>query len=452
MDIQIPYNFTLRPYQRNTYEALEKGFNRAVVVWHRRAGKDKVFLNICVREALKRRGSYFYILPYYAQARKIIWEGMDKEGFRNIDHFPAPLIEHKNNQEMVLELKNGSFVRFLGSDNIDAIVGTNPVGVIFSEFSLHKVQAWNYLRPILLENNGWAMFNGTPRGKNHLYNLLQAAHHDPNWFVDVKTIEDTHVMTPAQVEEEIANGMPRALALQEFYCSFEAAMTGAYYGPQMEALEAQGRLDNVSYDPTLPVNTAWDLGISDQTTIWLFQQPGFTDPDNNRVNIIAAIMDNGQSLQHYVRLLKDTDYTLGYHLLPHDVMVRELSTGNTRLQTLRAVGLNNCIVVPKLSVEDGIAAVRNLLPRCNFNGKACGKGIEALKQYRAAWDETNAVYGKPIHDWSSHFADAFRMLAVGIKKPSHEVKRPKVANGVFNYDPLATYVHNNNFNRPSSYL
>ena len=228
--ITIPYNFKPREYQRGLYNCLAQGYTRGIAVMHRRAGKDKVCINIMAREAFKRVGSYFYILPYYTQARRIVWEGLDKDGFRLIDHFPKQLITRKDNQQMTLELANGSFVRFLGSDNIDSIVGTNPVGVIFSEFSLHKVDAWNYLRPILIENGGWALFNGTPRGKNHMYRLLEAAKQDPNWYWDVKTIDDTGVMTAEQVEQEIQTGMPRALALQEFYCSFDAAMVGSYYG------------------------------------------------------------------------------------------------------------------------------------------------------------------------------------------------------------------------------
>ena len=304
--ITIPYNFTPREYQRPMFNLDLDQTKRAICVWHRRAGKDKCFVNICAKQALKRVGTYFYILPFYAQARKIIWEGIDKDGFRNIDHFPSEIIARKNNQEMVLELKNGSFIRFLGSDNIDSIVGTNPVGVIFSEFSLHKVAAWDYLRPILLENGGWAIFNGTPRGKNHLYYMVQQAKQDPTWFVSQLTIEDTGVMTAEQVEQQIAEGMPRALALQEFYCSFEAAMTGAYYGEIMTRLDTEGRLTTVPYDPTYPVNTAWDLGISDMLTIWFFQRL-----KHGLVSVIDSMTDNGKNLEYYVKYLWNSHMCTG---------------------------------------------------------------------------------------------------------------------------------------------
>lgn len=447
MIVEIPYKFKLRPYQVPIYEALEKGYNRAIAVWHRRAGKDKVFLNILVRESLKRVGSYYYIFPYYAQARKAIWEGIDKDGFRNIEHFPEPLVARKVNQDMVIELVNGSIIRFLGSDNIDSIVGTNPVGVIFSEFSVHKVQAWNFLRPILLENEGWAIFNGTPRGKNHFWKLLESARQNPDWYVDIRTILDTKVMTPAQVDEEVELGMPRALAQQEFYCSFDAAMTGAYYGDQIEYLYQQGRITDVPWDPMLPVNTAWDLGINDMTTIWLFQQY------DNKINIIDCIADNNRSLQYYVKVLQDSPYSFGYHVFPHDIKQRELSTGATRLHIITSLGLREACVAKRTPIEDGIAAVRALLPKCYFNEPRCAKGIEALKQYRAAYNEDNEVYGAPVHDWSSHYADALRTLATGMRTATTG-KRETVARDM-NYDPLERQYepfYSNRSSRPTSYI
>lgn len=451
MVIDIPYNFKLRPYQVPIYEALERGYKRAIAVWHRRAGKDKVFINILAREALKRVGIYFYILPYYTQTRKVIWKGADKTGFPLLGHFPDSIVKRKSDQEMTIELINGSILWFLGSDNIDSIVGANPVGVIFSEFSVHKPAAWNFLRPILLENEGWALFNGTPRGKNHLWKLLESARHDPDWLVDIRTIDDTHVMTHGQVEKEIALGMPRALAQQEFYCSFDAAMTGAYYGDQINFLFNTNHITNLNWDSALPVNTAWDLGINDMTTIWLFQ----TNPNTNTntVNVIDCIADSGRSLQHYIKLLNDTPYNFGYHLLPHDIKQRELTSGRSRLDIVRSLGLRNATVVKKLSVEDGIAAARSLLPRCYFDAQRCAKGIEALKQYRAAYDEENEVYGAPIHDWSSHYADAFRMLAVGLKDQTVHTNPSKAVD--MDYNPIGQY--NESFNRndrrrQSSYL
>ncbi len=428
-NITIPFNFSPRPYQKGLYNCLSEGYKRGISVHHRRAGKDKVFINIVAREAFKRVGSYFYILPYYAQARRIIWEGMDKDGFRLIDHFPRELVKRRDNQQMTLELVNGSFIRFLGSDNIDSIVGTNPVGVAFSEFSLHKVEAWNYLRPILIENGGWALFNGTPRGKNHMYRLLEAAKKDPDWYWDVKSIDETGVMTAEQVETEIETGMPRALALQEFYCSFDAAMVGAYYGEAMERASQDSRIQQCPWDPQYPVNTAWDLGISDTMVIWMFQVVG------NSIHLIDLVQGEGKGLEWYTQQLASRPYHYGYDILPHDIKVRELSTGRSRLQTLWSLGRKNTRVTKRASIEDGINAARSIIHRCVFDDRKCEKGIEALKQYRASWDPQKECYGPPIHDWASHYADAFRMLAIGLQEEADkEVPKPGIAIGT-GYDP-----------------
>lgn len=443
--ITIPHNFTPRSYQVPLYNALVPtaegglGKKRGVVVWHRRAGKDKTFVSIMAREACKRVGSYFYILPYYKQARKIIWEGMDKTGFPMLDHFPKQLITKRNNQEMILELANGSIVSFLGSDNIDSIVGTNPVGVIFSEFSLHKVAAWNYLRPILLENEGWALFNGTPRGKNHLYQLYMAALDNPEWFVDLRTIDDTKVLTHEQVEEEVENGMPRALAKQEFFCSWDAALTGAYYGEAMDRMHMQGRICNIPYEPSLPTHFLWDLGIEDMMTIIAFQQVG------KEIRFIDSIADNGHGLDHYVKELQNRGYIFGDMYLPHDIKVRELSDGKTRYGKLKALVPKTCnlIVVKKRSLEDGIEATRSFLSKVWIDKKQ-QKLIEALKSYRADWDAESQTYGKPVHDWSSHWADAVRQGAVGIKDKQQHHDLPAYAEGT-GYDPLR---HFNNIQQP----
>jgi hypothetical protein len=379
---------------------------------------------ILAREAAKRVGSYFYILPYYKQARKIIWEGMDKTGFRMLDHIPHEFVETRNNQEMTMKLKNGSMIAFLGSDNIDSIVGTNPVGVIFSEYSLHKENAWNYLRPILLENGGWALFNGTPRGRNHLYHMLKQAKTDPNWFSEVLTIDDTNVMKASDVSYEIEQGMPKSIAKQEFYCSFDAALSGAYYGEAMERMQNDSRITNVPHETSLPVNVAWDLGISDSMVLLLFQR------FNREIRIIDMITDNGQSLDFYVKKLNSLPYNYGYDILPHDVRVRELASGVSRYETLSKLGRRNLVIMPKLPIEEGINAVRSIMPRTWIDKTKCDHLIEALRAYRARFDEEKQVYCEPVHDWASHAADAMRMLACGIREDINENNLPVYAEGV----------------------
>lgn len=432
--IDVPYNFHARDYQKPLYNAIPNGYNRVISVWHRRAGKDKTFISICGREAFKRVGMYFYILPYYKQARTIAWEGMDKDGFRMLHHIPPALYSKMNNQEMTLELVNGSVIKFLGSDNIDSIVGTNPVGIFFSEYSLHKVNAWNYLRPILLENGGFAMFNGTPRGKNHLYKLLKDVQKDEKWFTEVLTIEDTGVMTREQVEEEIRNGMPRALAMQEFYCSFDAALTGAYYEENMMSMVTEKRITRVPWETGIPVHTAWDLGMNDQLVILFYQQAG------REVRVIDMIVDRGKGLEFYVKAMNERPYVYGIHALPHDVEVRELGNeARSRKQTLYSLGLKDIHVVPRASIEDGINAARRIFNRVWIDEGKCDFLIEALKSYRAQYNEETQVYGNPVHDWSSNPADAFRMLAQTVRDNINSNDLPSTAYDNSRIDPMGQF-------------
>lgn len=419
-EITIPYRYLPRDYQVPVYNCLPRGYKRGVVIWHRRAGKDKTFINILAREAFKRIGTYFYILPYYKQARLIIWEGADSSGFRFIDHFPSELVKRKENQQMVLELNNGSIIRMLGSDNIDAIVGSNPIGVIFSEFSLHKPQAWNYLRPILLENGGWALFNGTPRGKNALWRMYKAAKTNPSWFQELLTVEETYredsspIITEADIEIERQSGMPEELIEQEYYCSFEAGLVGSIVGDLMATAGAENRLIRVPWEPNLPVYTAWDLGFDDTNTIWFFQLSG------REAWFIDLYANNRKPAGHYVNEVLNKPYTYTEHFLPHDVEVHEYSTGTSRRETFENLGLRNITTIPRMGpvgegLKEGHNAMRQLLPKCWFDKTKCEDGIEGLKSYRREWDEKKEVFSDtPVRDWSKHYADAFRMAAWGI--------------------------------------
>lgn len=226
--IRIPYNFIPRDYQMNAAKAMDRGVKRIVLVWHRRSGKDKLALNLMIKKMVERKGVYYYLFPEYNQGRKAIWDGIDKDGWKFLDHFPKELVAAKNDTEMKITLKNGSIFQIVGTDKIDSIMGTNPVGCVFSEFSLQNPAAWELVRPILRENGGWAMFIYTPRGMNHGWKILQVARENKEWFWEILSVRDTKVMTEADVDKEIAEGMPPQLAGQEFYCEFlEGA--GAYF-------------------------------------------------------------------------------------------------------------------------------------------------------------------------------------------------------------------------------
>ena len=416
MELILPHAYTPRDYQLPAWKAFDSGFKRLLLVHHRRAGKDKTCINMMARSMMERVGTYFYFLPTFAQAKRVIWDGMDGNGFRFINHFPRELWDgDPNTTDMRIRLKNGSVFQLVGSDKIDNVVGTNPIGCVFSEYSLQDPAGWEFIRPILRENGGWAVFNGTPRGKvNHMYKLYQMAKDNPAWFVDKLGIDDTHVMTEADVDEERAAGMDEELIQQEFYSSFEGGMSGAYYVQQMLDVEERGGMTDVPHDPLMKVHTVWDLGMSDETVIIFYQQS-----PAGQIRIIDHYSGTGEGLEYYIGALFDRareyGYVYGDHLAPWDIQVREMGTGKSRLEVARSMGIN-FKPVRKLPISEGINAVRMMLPVCYFDVSRTQHLRDSMMSYSKAWDQTNRTWkDKPRHDWSSHDADAMRYLAVGRK-------------------------------------
>ncbi len=411
--IQLPYKFDPRFYQEAAFKAFDEGIKRLLLLWHRRAGKDKACINLCARESQRRVGSYYYFLPTYQQGKKIIWEGIDGDGFAFLNHFPKELIAKINNTEMRLTMKNGSIFRIIGCDNIDSIVGTNPVGCVFSEYALQDPQAWDFIRPILRENKGWAIFPYTPRGKNHGYDLYEMAIHNPDWFVSKLDINDTHAMTEQDVQDERDAGMDEELIQQEFYCSFKSPLQGSYYSKQMDEADDDGRITAVPHDPDLKVDTWWDLGMSDSTAI-VFTQTHFS-----QIRAIDYHEAQGEGFPYYAKMLEAghrKKYNYGVHIGPHDLAVRELGTGKSRIESARQLGIN-FEVARRLPLEDGINAVRSMLPQMVFDKEKCGRLVDALRHYHKEYDPINKVWkAKPKHDWSSHPVDAVRTGAVGRKR------------------------------------
>lgn len=430
MRIDLPHNYDPRTYQLPLWNAVcHEGCKRAVAVWHRRAGKDLLCTNLAAVKAVQRVGLYWHILPTYEQGRKAIWNGATKDGRRFLDAFPDALVKRKRDDMMMLELTNGSIYQVVGAEDPDRLVGTNPVGLIFSEYSLQNPAAWDYLRPILLENGGWAVFIYTPRGHNHGYKLYQNAKRSDNWFHQLLTIDDTGVMTDADLEEERENGMTEELIRQEYYASFEAPMSGAYYAEQMNRAVEQGRITHVPWEERLPVTTMWDLGINDATAIWFAQILG------KEVRLIDYEEASDRSLQDWIKLVKDKPYVYDRHLGPHDIEVREYTSGKSRLHRAQELGVS-FDVVPKHSVADGIQEVRRLLGHCWFDETKCEQGIDALKAYRREYDEKLQNYrDRPVHDWASHAADAIRTGAMGLPEPRKgKMHLPDRAIG--DYDPF----------------
>ena len=412
---QVPVDWVPREYQLPLFQYLQAGGKRAACVWHRRAGKDLTGLNWNAVCSIMRPGLYWHLFPTYNLGRKIAWEGMTKEGRKFIDHFPNGNIDGQpNNTEMRIKIKTGSVYQVVGSDNPDRLVGANPVGVILSEYSLQDPRAWDYIRPILLENEGWAVFLYTPRGRNHGYTLLKNAQKSAKWFSQVLSVSETKAVKSEAIDEEREAGMPEELIQQEFYCSFDAALVGAYYGTAMEVALKANRIGAFPYDSQLVVHTAWDLGVGDQTVIIFYQV------SMGQIRIIDCYSNSGEGLAFYVNKLRSEHrslYSYGNHYAPHDIQARDLSTGRTRLETAGKLGLR-FRVVPKVSIEDGIEAVRSIMSRIYWNeDKNTEHLIEAGRQYRKDWDDKKRCFSdKPYHDWTSDFMDALRYLALSIKR------------------------------------
>ena len=393
---------------------MDKGLKRAITVWHRRSGKDKVGLNFLITRMFKenepygRVGTFYHLFPTYAQAKKAVWDGIDKDGFRVIDHFPPGLVEKVSESELQVTLKNGSIYQLIGTDNIDRVVGTNPAGCVFSEYALQNPRAWDLLRPILAENDGWAIFNTTPRGHNHAKHMYDAALNDPAWYCSLLTVDDTEAVTKEQIEKERHGPQPMSeeLIQQEFYCSFEGFQEGSYYVKQLRRAREDRRITRVPWISTLPVFTFWDIGIGDETAIWFGQVVG----DN--INLIDYYEQSGEGIAYYAKFLKDKPYTYARHYWPHDGANRSWSTGTTRLETALGLGIKPIDVVPRGAIDDGIEAVRSIFSVCRFDETKCSRGIDCLTEYHKERDDVLQVFkDKPLHNWASNGADAFRTMA-----------------------------------------
>lgn len=435
--IILPNGYTPREYQREAMAARDAGCKRNVWVWHRRAGKDLTALHQDCKDAHRRIGVYWHIFPTAEQGRKALWEGFTKDGTRIMEQvFPRAIRksprEFTSNGEMVVTLKCGSIWRLLGSDKME-VVGAGPVGVTFSEYSLAKPNTWDLIRPMLRENDGSATFIYTPRGKNHGWKLLEMARQTPGWFVSVRRLDETRAYDPEQtVAEERASGMPEELIQQEYFCDFTAANVGSFYGVLLAALEAKGAMR--AFDcPGDDVFTSWDLGRADDTAVWWWRLT------RNGVDVLDHYASHGEDLGHYFGVLDARAKRHGWryrkHWLPHDARAKTLATRVSVLeQFLARYGAERVVIGPELSLKDGIAAVRWLLqrdvrfhPRCSDveHPKDCD-GLDALRSYHREWNVEGKCFREtPVHDWSSHTADAFRYLALVAKASEALTQKPE---------------------------
>jgi phage terminase large subunit len=377
----------------------------AIIVAHRRFGKTVAVINDLIKycfECPLENVRVAYIAPYLSQAKAVAWDYV----LQYTSDIPNVKVNHS---ELRVDFDNGARFRLFGGDNFNAMRGLYFDYVCIDEFADFPASAYpNVIRPATVDRKGKITIIGTPKGKNEFWEMWDAAKRNDEWFTAMYKASETNLLDPDELSDARAM-MGEDRYEQEFECSFEAAIQGAYYGNEMKDATDSGRITMVPYDPALGVVTSWDLGIGDSTAIWWSQHLS-----SGETRIIDYYENSGVGLDHYAKVLSEKPYHYEQHILPHDVQVKELGTGKSRLETLDALGIRNIEIAPKLAVDDGIQAARSMLARCWFDEEKCHRGIEALRQYRRGFDEKNKAWrGRPLHDWTSHGADAFRYLAVG---------------------------------------
>ena len=412
---------------REVFEDFHKRKERwAVLVAHRRCGKTVACINELIVKALlenKKEAQYAYIAPYYAQSKSIAWQYLLK--------FSEPFRTNQNQSELWIELFNKSRIRLFGADNPDALRGLYLDGVILDEYADMKPSVWgSVLRPLLSDRLGWAVFIGTPKGHNAFYDVFSNAEKQENWFVRVLRASQTKLIADAELKDAFGSMTPDQY-LQEFECSFEAAIVGAYFGKEMRNLTDEGRITNVEYDPMFPCHSAWDLGYSDDTAIFWFQAV------HGEIRVLDYHSSNGENIDYYTNLIKSKEREYGYkygtHWLPHDARAKTLSSGGKSVieQIATKIPIETLKIVPNLSLQDGIQASRMALQRAWFDTK-CQEGIECLRQYQREYDEDKKVFrDKPRHDWTSHGADAWRYLSIAYREEEKPILKDHSIKGLY---------------------
>lgn len=415
-EIVIPYKprDAFLPYHAN-----DKRY--ALTVAHRRAGKTVARINKLIRAAAvceKDNPRFGYLAPFYIQAKDIAWNYLKQ--------YCAPILEvggKVNESELSVNFAhNNATIRLYGAENAERLRGLYFDGLAADEAQDIAPQALTQIiMPALADRQGWLDLSGTPKGwGNLLGETYKRAKGDPEWFVQVLKASETGILDAAELTR-LRSMMPANEYEQEFECSFDAAITGAYYASELQKAEREGRIGRVPHDPMLKVNTAWDLGVSDSTAIWFFQQTG------REVRLIDYLEAAGHGLDYYARELAKRGYLYGTHFAPHDIQVRELGTGKSRLEIAKGLGIT-FRPLANLPVADGISAARLTINRMYFDATKCAVGIDALRQYREKRDEKRGINLGPLHDWTSHAADAFRYLCVGLQESQPKERREQPRN------------------------
>jgi len=346
-------------------------------------------------------------------AKRVAWD--------YLKYYSRPIPGIKvNESELTITYPNESKISLYGADNPDSLRGLALWGVVFDEYSQQPGNIFTEIvRPALADHQGYAIWIGTPKGKNEFFRLYETGKQDENWLALLLTVDDTKLL-PDEELDDAQKLMTEDEFNQEFYCSFEAAIQGAYYAKEIADARREGRICQVPHEPTLPVYTFWDLGMSDATAILFVQKVG------SEVRIIDTYQNTGMGLDHYIQTVLNKPYTYAEHFAPHDIEVRELGTGRSRLEVARNLGLNFSLT-PNLGIMDGINVAR-----INFKNYYIDENqtefIDSLSQYRKEWDDNRGDWkDKPYHDWTSHYADAFRYMAIAIRDKgiSNDFSSPK---------------------------
>lgn len=469
--IEVQWTFTPRSYQLRLYEALARGVRKAVAVWHRRAGKDVTSWQWSIWQAVQTPGTYYIFYPTYAQGKKILWDGVDDRGTKYIDYVPHALrLSEPHDTEMSIHIRTQggkeSILQVIGTDKIDSIVGTNPRGCVFSEYSIQNPKAWDLMRPVLNENLGWALFIYTPRGRNHGFKLLRNAQKNPSWYTSILTVDDTlrdserdrlddpygrymkAVVAQDAIQEDRDTGMDEDLIQQEYWCSFEGQVEGSYFGRLVNAAYLQQRITRVPWNPSLPVHTAWDIGVGDENAVWFWQHG-----EKDTVNIIDFMEYSGKGLPFALSEMRKAhraDWTYKYHIFPWDIETKEWATEDKRIEVAQNHLGKGVLTGKKLPVDEQIDITRRSFHRFYFDENRCSRGIDAVASYHKDKDETKDVYKlKPVHDWSSHPTSALMTLAANYIPDDQFAVWPRTA--VSSFDPMQDREEMRPRNRPRSY-
>ena len=391
----------------------------ACLVAHRRAGKTVAAINDLIKRAItegNRSAQYAYIAPFRSQAKRVAWD--------YLKHYAAPITKATNEADLMVELVNGAKIMLFGSDNADAMRGLGFNGVYLDEYGDFKPSVWgNVIRPTLSDRLGWAVFGGTPKGKNQFFDIFKVSQFKPDWFL---------LTLPASISKLLPDSELKAAREQlsqdqydqEYECSFDTFL-GAIYGQELRLADAEKRIRVLPFEPESPVFTAWDLGYRDDTAIWFYQIV------RGEIHVMDYYAVSGASIEEIAHVVLGKGYKYTKHYLPHDARAKTLASGGKSIVEQLAAqlgGMSTLAIVPQLGVQNGIQAVRMVLPFCYFD-PICDEGLEALRQYQREYDEDKKTFRQnPRHDWCSHPADAFRMLAVAYQqdKPVEILPKGKI--------------------------